>query len=51
MSTETVEALRYNIRKFGVNLEGPEEVYCENKSVVTTCSVPALVLNTRHNDI
>ena len=46
-----VESLRYKLRKFGVNLEGPEEVYCDNKSVVTNYSVPASVLNKRHNSI
>ena len=46
-----VEALRYNISKFGVNLEGTAEVYCDNKSVVKKYSVPSSVLNKRHNDI
>ena len=34
MATEMVEALRYKIRTFGVKLEGPVEVYCDNKSVM-----------------
>ena len=40
-----VEALRYKLSTFGVNLEGPEEVYCDNKSVVINSRVPASVLN------
>ena len=32
--TEMVEVLMYKLRTFGVNLEGPAEVYCDNKSVV-----------------
>ena len=44
-STEMVEALRYKLRKCFVNLEGTEEVYCDNKSVVKNYSLPALVLN------
>ena len=43
--TEVVEALRYKLRTFGVNLEGPAEVYCDNKSVVKNSSVPVSVLN------
>ena len=51
ISTEIVEALRYKLSTFGVNLESPAEVYCDNKSVVTNSSVPASVLNKRDNDI
>ena len=43
--TEMVEALMYKLRKFGVNLEGPAEIYCDNNSVVTNFSVTASVLN------
>ena len=45
IATEMVEPLNYKLRKFGVNLEGPEEVYCDNKSVVINSRVPASVLN------
>ena len=51
IGTDMVEALRYKLRKFGVNLGVPSEVYCENKSVVTNSSVPASVLNKIHNTI
>ena len=51
ISTEMVEALRYKLRTFGVNLEGPEEVYCEEKLVVKKSSVPASVLNKSHNAV
>ena len=36
---------------FGANLEGPVEVYCDNKSVVKKSSVLASALNKRHNAI
>ena len=49
--TELVEALRYKLRTFGVPIDGPAEVFCNNKSVVTNSSVPTLVLNKRHNAI
>ena len=51
IATETVEALRYKLRIFGVNLEGPEEVYYNKKSVVTNSGLPAPVLNKIHNAI
>ena len=31
IASEMAEALKYKLRKFGINLEGPTEVYCENK--------------------
>ena len=39
MATKVVQALKYKIRTFGVNLESQEEVYCDNKSVVINSSV------------
>ena len=40
-----VEALRYKLSSFNVNMEGPEEVYWDNKSVVKNYSILASVLN------
>ena len=51
IATYMVEALMYKLSTFGVNLEGPAEVYCDNKSLVTNSSVTASVLNKRHNAI
>ena len=51
ISTEMVDALRYSLRLFGVNLQGPEEVYCDNTSVVTRFSVLSSVSNKRHKAI
>ena len=45
ISTEMVEAFKYKLRTFGVKLEVPEDVYCDNKSVVKNYSLPASVLN------
>ena len=49
--TEMVEALRYKLRTFGIPVEGPADIFCDNKSVVTNSSVPSSVLNKRHNAI
>lgn len=51
IATEMIEALRYKIRCFGVPIDGPAEIFCDNKSVVNNASVPASVLNKRHNAI
>jgi len=47
--TEMVEALRYKLRCFGV--QGPADILCDNRSVVTNSSIPTYVLNKRHNAI
>jgi len=49
--TEMVEGLRYKLRCFGVSVEGPTDVLCDNRSVVTNSSLPTSVLNKRHNAI
>ena len=46
-----IEALRYKLRCFGIPINGPATVLCDNKSVVTNSSIPASVLNKRHNAI
>lgn len=49
--TEMVETLRYKLRCFGIPLDAPADVFCDNKSVVLNSSVPASALNKRHNAI
>ena len=51
VATDLIEALRYKLRCFGIPIDGPATVLCDNKSVVTNSSVPASVLNKRHNAI
>ena len=46
--TEMVEALKYKLRCFRIQIDGQAEVYCD-QSVVTNSSVPSSVLNKRHN--
>ena len=40
IATELVEALIYKIRCFGVHMDGPTSICCDNKLVVTNSSVP-----------
>ena len=34
ISTKMIEALRYKLRCFGIPVEGPAEIFCDNMSVV-----------------
>ena len=51
ISTGMVEALRYNIMIFGVNLEDPAEVYRDKTSVTTNSSVPDSAFKNLYNAI
>ncbi len=46
-----VEALRYQLRCFGVLVKNACDAMCDNRSVVTNSSVPTSVLKKRHNAI
>ena len=46
-----IEALWYKLRCFGLTVEGPVEVFCDNKSVFKNLSIPKSILNKIHNDI
>lgn len=48
---DMVIALRYKLRMFGVPLEGPAQVYCDNQGVVKNTSVPESVLTKKHNAV
>ena len=39
ITTELSEALRYNLRCFGVRLHGPSSIFCDNELVVANASV------------
>ena len=48
---ELLEGLRYKLRMFGIPIDGPADVYCDNNSVVLSASVPTTMLNKKHNAI
>jgi len=50
-ATESVVALRWESRMFGVPLDGPSHIRCDNQSVVTNASVPASTLKKKNNAI
>jgi hypothetical protein len=46
-----IEALQYKLHMFGIPIDGPANVFCDNKSVVTNASVPTSTLKKKHNAI
>ena len=51
IATELVESLRYKLRMFGVPIEGPARLFCDNESVVKSSSVPESRLKKKHCSI
>jgi hypothetical protein len=48
---EMLEALRYKLRMFGIPIDGPANVFCDNKSVVMSSTIPTSTLKKKHNSI
>ena len=48
---ELIVALRYKLRMFGVTLDGPADVFCDNRGVVMNTSKPESTLQKKHNAI
>ena len=51
IATKIIEYLRYNLTCFGIPVECPAEVFCDNISVVNNVSIPTSALKKRHNSI
>ena len=51
IAVEQVEALRYKLRMFGIPIEGPADIFCDNQSVVKAASTPESTLSKKHNAI
>ncbi len=50
-AVDQVEALRYKLRMFGVPLEEPTTMFCDNESVVKNSTSPESTLKKKHNSI
>jgi hypothetical protein len=48
---EHITALRFKLRMFGVPLDGPTRVLCDNESVVKNSSLLSSTLNKKHSSI
>ena len=51
LAKEMIVALRYKLRMFGVPINGPANVFCDNEGVVKNTSIPESVLNKKHLSI
>ena len=48
---ESVEAFRYKMRMFGIPVDGPSNIYCDNEAVYKNVSIPNSVLSKKHHSI
>ena len=48
---ELIEALRYKLRMFGIPIDGPANVYCDNQAVRMNTTIPESTLKKKHNSI
>jgi hypothetical protein len=50
-AVEMIEALRYKLRMFGVPVDGPTNIFCDNGAVVVNTTRPESTLSKRHHSI
>ena len=50
-AVDMIEGLRYKLRMFGVSIEGPTNVFCDNEAVTKNCSIPESMLRKKHHSI
>ena len=48
---ELIEGLRYKLRMFGIPIEGPTNIFCDNEAVTKNCSIPESTLKKKHHSI
>ena len=51
IAVEMVEAMRYKLRMFGVPLDGPTNVFCDNEAVYKNTVIPESTLKKKHHSI
>ena len=51
VSVELLEAMRYKLRMFGIPIDGPANVYCDNEAVYKSTVVPESTLKKKHHSI
>ena len=50
-AVELIESLRYKLRMFGVPLEGPTNIFCDNEAVYKNTTLPESTLKKKHHSI
>jgi hypothetical protein len=51
IASELITSLRYKLRMFGIPIDGPANVFCDNESVYKNASIAELQLRRKHNSI
>ena len=50
-AVELVQALRFKLRMFGIPLDGPASMYCDNEAVYKNIVHPDSVLKKKHHSV
>jgi hypothetical protein len=50
-AVEMIEALRYKLRMFGVPIDGPTNIFCDNGAVCANTTKPESTLSKKHHSI
>ena len=48
---EMIETLRYKLRMFGVSIDGPANIFCDNEAVYKNTVIPESTLKKKHHPI
>ena len=48
-AVELIEELRYNLCVFGVPIDGPTKMFCDNEAVTNNCLYPTSMLKKKHH--
>lgn len=51
IAMDMIEGLCYKLRMFGIPIDGPMDILCDNQSVVMNSSIPESTLSKKHNAI
>ena len=51
IAADQIESLRYKLRMFGVPIDGPANVYCDNEAVYKNTVLPESTLKKKHHSI
>jgi hypothetical protein len=49
IAVELIEALQYKLRMFGIPIEGPTNMFCDNEVVTKNVTIPESTLKKKHN--
>jgi hypothetical protein len=50
-AVDLIEGLRYKLRMFGIPIEGPTDIFCDNEAVTKNCGIPESTLQKKHHSI